>query len=243
MSARILAAIFAVCFFGFGLASLPLSAAIAALSLDMRGITYSRAEGTFWNGRIHGLFWHGRDFGEASLIVHPWSLMLARLDADVVLAGQGAVSGSGRITVWPNASVELRSVAIIADVAMLPVVLPLKGSFRLDIRHADFSRAGCRSVDADLQTNALVDRPAGLNWRGPVLSGAAVCTNGILTLPLVGGDAREVVAVTMKLAGDGTFNVQVEARTTDETVKRALSVVGFTDVDGAMTLIQNGRWS
>jgi general secretion pathway protein N len=243
MSSRIIAIIFSASFLAFTISSIPLSVVVAALKLEARGMTYSRAEGTLWNGHIYSLAWRGRGLGDVTLSVQPLSLLLARLDVNITFGGRGSMAGNGTVSVWPNASVALRNVSLIADVGMMPVVLPLKGSIKLGIRRADFSRSGCRAVDAEFQTNALVERPAGLDWQGPMLSGTATCKEGILMLPLTGGDGTEIVAVTMKLAGDGTFSVQAEARTLDEAVKRALSLAGFTDIDGAMTLTQNGRWS
>jgi hypothetical protein len=243
MSARTLAVIFASCFFVLAAVSLPLSAVVGALGLESRGITYSRVEGTLWSGRLHGLAWRGRDLGDAVLTVNPLTLLLARVQVEIALEGRTGVTGAGRFTLWPNGSLSVRNAWLSADVAALPVVLPLTGNLRVDIAHADFTRAGCRTVDAHLQTNALVNRPAGLNWQGPVLSGTARCEDGTLTLPLSGGGGAEQVTVTMSLAGDGGFHVQTQARTADEAVKRALSLAGFTDVDGAMTLIQTGRWS
>jgi len=243
MSARTLAVIFAVCFLVLAAVSLPLSAVVATLGFESRGITYSRAEGTLWSGRIHGLAWRGRDLGDAALTVNPLALLLARVDARITLEGRAGVTGAAHFTLWPNGSLSVRNASLSADVAALPIVLPLTGSLRVEIAHADFARRGCRAVDANLQTNALVNRPAGLNWQGPILSGTARCENGTLTLPLTGGGGAEQVTVTMSLAGDGSFHVQTQARTADEAVKRALSLAGFTDVDGAMTLIQTGRWS
>jgi len=243
MRSRILAAVFAACFLVLLAASIPLSAVVSALKPEAHGLAYSRAEGTLWDGRIHGLVWRGRDLGDAVLTVHPLSLLLGRMNVEIALDGRSGVRGAGIFTLWPNGSFAVRNASLSADVAALPVVLPLKGSFSIDIRKAAFSKTGCQAVDAGLQTNALVDRPAGLDWQGPVLAGDAICENGTLTLPLSGGGGAELITVTMSLAGDGSFRVQAKARTTDETVKRALSMVGFTDIDGAMTLVQNGRWS
>jgi hypothetical protein len=243
MSTRGLMAVFCAVFFVLLLAWMPLSVLVPALALDARGFSHGRVEGSVWQGRIAGLAWRGRYIGDARLSVSPLGLVLGRLTVDVALGGAPGIKGAGRVIIWPNASVAVEDFALTSDVAMLPVVLPLTGSVTLDIHRAEFTRGGCRAVEADVQTNALVDRPAGLAWQGPVLSGRAMCRAGVLVVPLAGGAGAESVAVAVQLVPDGTFTIQVDARTADETVKGILSAVGFTAVGEIMTLTQNGRWS
>ncbi len=242
MRNRTLFALFGVCFTLFALASLPLGVTVAAFDLADRGLSFNRADGLLWSGRISGLTWRGRAIGDVAVTVSPLSLLLARLDLEVALAGPG-MSGGGSITLWANSSVVVKDFTFSSDMALLPVLLPLNGAVSMVLRHADFSRAGCRSVDADMRTDALVERPAGLDWHGPLLTGAVACRDGVLVVPLTGGDRAEAVAVTLRLINDGTFNIQVDARTMDETVKSVLSSIGFIYVDGAMSLTQHGRWS
>ena len=241
INARRLGLLFATVFVAVLLARAPLSAVVTLFGLAERGISYTRAEGGVWQGRIIGLSWRGRNLGDAEVSVSPLRLLLGQLRADVAL--NGIATGGGQVTVWPNGSVALTDVSVVTDVAMLPVLLPLHGNVTLDVRSAAFGRTGCSAVDADVRTNALVDRPAGLAWQGPVLSGTATCRAGVLVVPLVGGAGDETVAVTMQIAGDGTFINKIAARTADEAVKGILTAVGFTAEDGAMTFTQNGRWS
>lgn len=241
MSNRRLIILFTAVFAAVLLAQAPLAAVMPLMGLADRGLTYTRAEGSVWQGRIVGLGWRGRNFGNTEVSVRPLWLLLGQLRADVTLSG--AAKGHGRIVAWPNGSLALSDVSLTADVALFPVVLPVQGNLAIDVRRADFSHAGCRTVDADVRTNALVDRPAGLAWQGPVLSGTATCHDGVLMVPLAGGVGDETVAITMQIAGDGTFNAKVAARTADQAVMSMLSAVGFTAEGGAMTFIQNGRWS
>jgi len=239
----ILAAVFSLCFLGFLALWAPFSALVAALDLQGRGITYSRAEGSLWNGRLTGLMWRGHGLGDASVQVSPFLLLLGRLDIDIALAGRGVIAGRGHVTLWPNSSTTVRDLVLAADVTTLPVVLPLKGSVSVAVRRVEMTRHGCRSADADIHTNALVDRPAGLDWRGPVLSGAVRCAEGALIIPLAGDNGAETIAATMRLLADGSFSIQVDAHTADEAVIGVLSAIGFTHTDGRMTLMQAGRWS
>ncbi len=241
MSSRRLAGLFIVVFFIVLIARVPLAAVAPLFGLEARGISYARAEGGVWRGRLVGLNWRGRDYGDVEVSAKPLWLLLGQLKADVTLTG--VASGHGRIAVWPNGSMTFTDVSLTTDVAALPVLLPVQGNISIDVRRAAFNRTGCRTVDADVHTNALVDRPAGLSWQGPVLSGTATCSAGVLVVPLIGGSGDETVTVTMQIAGDGTFIAKIATRTADEAVKSVLSAVGFTPEDGTMTFTQNGRWS
>jgi len=243
MSPRVLALIFCAAFFPALLSQTPLSAMIGLFDIGKAGISYSRAEGTLWNGRLSRVAWRGRVLGDATVAVNPMTLLLARLDADVAVTGGQGAQGRGQITLWPTGSIALRDVTVDADVALLPIMLPVKGSISASVRHADFGRNGCRAVDAEVRTDALRERPAGIDWRGPVLSGRAHCRDGVLVLPIAGGEGSETIAVTMRASGDGTFNVDVDARTDDQTVKSVLSALGFTAAGDAMILAQSGHWS
>jgi hypothetical protein len=110
------------------------------------------------------------------------------------------------------------------------------------VRRADFTAQGCRAAQVEVRTNALVDKPAGLNWSGPVLSGSAHCSDGALVIPLAGANGSETITASMQILPDGTFHVKINARTMDEMVISVLAAAGFVYAEGEMTLTQNGRW-
>lgn len=241
MSARQLVALFAAFFVAVIIVTLPLSAVMAAFDLPARGISYARASGTVWNGALAGLHWRGRDLGDARIAVRPLSLLIGRLGADFELDGKGVVSGSGFVAATLG-GFAVRDLSLSADVAQLPIVLPLSGKVAVDLAAADGGPNGCRRIEGAVRTNALVNRPAGLAWRGPELEGPVTCENGAIVIPLKGGTASESVAVAMTLGHDGTFGIRVEARTPDAALISVLSAVGFVEADGVMTLTQHGRW-
>ena len=240
MTAQRLAAIFCAVFFAMLIARLPLAVPLALI--DAPQLTSTRAVGSVWDGQIQGLAWRGRVLGDAAVRVRPLMLLLGRADIDGALAGS-AVTGAGRITLWPNASTEVRDAVLTADVAMLPLVLPLKGTLTIDARRLAFGDEGCRAVDASVTTDTLAKSTAGISWQGPVLAGNITCTAGTLMVPLAGTAGNDSVAVTLQLSADGGFQVKVDARTANENLKRMLSTAGFNAVGDGMTLIQNGRWT
>jgi hypothetical protein len=242
MRVRDLAIVGGISFVIFLMASVPLSAVIALINLDTRGITYARAEGSLWEGRLSGVAVRGQGLGNVDIEVNPWGLLLGRLDAHMAFDGSGAVSGQGRVILSATKHVSVEAFDVEADVGLLSAVIPLKGNMSVAVRRADFTAQGCRAAQVEVRTNALVDKPAGLNWSGPVLSGSAHCSDGALVIPLAGANGSETITASMQILPDGTFHVKINARTMDEMVISVLAAAGFVYAEGEMTLTQNGRW-
>ncbi len=240
MSARQLAVIFILCFAAVAVATLPLSAALRAVDLDARGLAYSWASGTVWNGEVADLSWRGQPLGDAKVALKPAALLLGRLGMDVALSG-AAVTGQGFIALTMGGIVA-DDLTLSANVADLPLLLPLTGKVALDLDYAALSRGGCRRIEGTINTDALVHRPAGLAWRGPELGGSIACVDGAIEIPLKGESGSDSVTVALTLDPGGAFGVRIDARTPNQTLLSALSAVGFKESDGVMTLTQKGRW-
>lgn len=241
MTGRKLGLIFAGCFTAVLIATLPLPTVLQALDLDGRGVSYSRASGTVWNGTIAGLSWRGQPLGDAAVALKPLSLFLGRLGMDFALDG-GTVTGQGFVAL-SFGGIVADDLALSADVANLPLLLPLAGKVAMDLEHAVVSRAGCRHVAGTISTDALVNRPAGLPWTGPKLAGSVTCSEGVISVPLQGDTGADSVTVALTLDPSGMFGIRIDARTPNQALVSALSAVGFTEADGVMTLTQRGRWS
>lgn len=241
MTSRRLAALFLVCFIVVIVVNLPLPVVLRAADVEARGLSFTRASGTVWNGRIEGLRWRGHDLGRADVAMKPWALVLGRLGAEIALDGAGVVDGGGFVALTPGGLV-IDDLRLSADVADLPILLPLSGQLNLALSHADIGASGCRRIDGTVHTDALVNRPAGLAWAGPELAGPVSCADGAIVIPLKGGTADESIAVAMTLEPGGAFGIRIDARTPDAAVIGVLSAVGFVESGGVMTLTQKGRW-
>ncbi len=241
MNTRWLAAIFAACFAVVMIATLPMAVVLRAVDLPAHGVVFSRVSGTVWNGEIAGLAWRGHDLGGARLALRPLSLFIGRLGVDIDLDGAGLVDGGGFIALSPG-GLHVRDLALSADVADLPILLPLSGRVALDLSRADVNAAGCRQIEGSVRTDALKNRPAGLDWSGPELKGPMTCSEGAIMIPMRGAAGSETIGVAMTLGKDGSFGVRVDARTPNAAVLSVLSAIGFVESDGVMTLTQRGRW-
>lgn len=242
MSNRLLAAVFASCLILVVLATLPLSFVLRMLDLPAQGLSYSRVSGTVWNGAVSGLSWRGNDLGGAAIALRPLAMLRGRLGADVSLDGSGVVTGGGYAAMTPWGLI-VDDLSLSADIANLPLLLPMSGNISVEIAHADVRAGGCRQIDGAARTDALMNRPAGLAWQGPELTGPIECRGGALVIPLKGGAESQAIAVAMTLGADGSFGIRVEARAPDSAVASVLSAIGFVETDGVMTLTQHGRWS
>ena len=241
MSPRWLALLFAGCFILVVIARMPVAAVLHMTDISAGGLSFSRASGTIWNGQIHGLAWRGNDLGSVRIAAQPLALLLGRVGAKITLNADGPASGSASVALSLT-GLHLRDVKITADVARLPVLLPLSGKIQLDLVRADLGGRGCRNAEGNVRTDALVDRPAGLAWKGPELVGRISCLNGGIFIPMSGRDGDNLVGIATTLNRDGGFSVNIEARTPDAAVLSVLSAVGFVETGGMMVLSQSGRW-
>jgi hypothetical protein len=242
MTRRHTALLFGASLVVFLAATLPLSLALPMLNLVARGLTYDRADGTIWRGEVQGLRWRGHDLGNAHISVRAVALLAGRLSLNVGLDGRGAVQGAGLVSIAPTGTIRLADVAVTADVARLPVILPVTGKIALTIDDAVITNTGCEHIAGSVGTDALVHRPAGVTWSGPVLNGALACRDGALQVPLKGESADGTIDLAMRVARDGTFGIDIRARTSNQSITGLLSTVGFVDAGGTMILTQKGRW-
>lgn len=242
MTSRRLVVCFCLSFAIALIGALPLSIVLKALGPQAHEISYSHASGTVWSGRLEQLHWRGYGLGSAEVGLRPFALMLGRLALDIRLDGRGAVQGGGRIVLTALGTLRLLDVTLTANVAHLPALLPVTGTISIAIKRAEMAAGECRMVEGTVRTDALVRQPAGLPWTGPVLSGAMGCDNGVLRVPLEGETGDDMIDVVMQIVRDGTFGIDVNARTSNNTVSKVLTAAGFTESAGTMTLTQKGRW-
>lgn len=242
VTARRLAGLFAGCFVVVLIATLPLSVVVSLFDPAARGLSFTRVSGTVWGGRVEDARWRGIALGNVDVAVRPLALLAGRLGLGIALDGTGTLAGRGVVGLGLG-GVAVSDLSLIADVAALPSLVPVSGEIALDLARADMGADGCRRMDGTVRTDALVDRPAGLAWRGPVLAGPVTCADGAVVVPLKGTTGSESIAVVATLARDGTFDIRIDATTPDPAVAGVLSAVGFVEAGGVMTLTQQGRWS
>ncbi len=242
MSARGLSAIFFAAFAVFITFTLPITVVVSWFNLERLGVSYGRAEGTVWAGSVENVAWRGVSLGDVQFAFRPSALLLGRASISVEVDGSGALAGGAIIERGMGKLFRVRDAVLTAQVDQLPVLVPVSGSVALNIIEATFDTGGCRSVDADLQTDALARPSNGLDWAGPVLSGTASCVEGAVLIPLTGREGSEAVSLAMTLQHDRTFNLRASVNTGNDALAFMLGAIGFSIKGDAYTLVQNGRW-
>jgi|GEM_PF-2106920 len=225
----------------FSVAATPFAAVVVMLGLERAGISYDRAEGTLWRGRLTGVHWRDTYVGDAVMRPLPFSMLLGRLSLDMTLEG-GLVAGRGIVSRGIFAPLTIRDAEITADLAALPVMVKLTGHIQASLAEVALGPRGCLRAKGRLSTDALTHGFVDTPWRGPVISGEVTCEDGALLLPLSGTDGVQKVGVLMKVRPDRSFDVRVELDTADPAMTQLLPVLGFRRDGGALVLKQEGRW-
>lgn len=220
----------------------PLAAVTRWLPAHQMEIGYSSVEGRVWNGSLRGLTWRGLDLGTARVSLNPLALLLGRLEIATDLDGSGLATGRAVMTRHFGGGLSIRDLALQADVGRLPSIVPLRGRVVVAIDRAELGGRGCVAATGSVETDALVSRPAGLDWSGPPLRGEIRCEGDALVVPLSGSGGADRVSAIMTMFADRTFRVRIEARISDQTVVGSLSAAGFEDGNGVLALVQEGRW-
>ncbi|MFC2953312.1 type II secretion system protein N [Marinicaulis aureus] len=219
------------------IASIPASA--ISLFADKSGgaLSYAEARGTIWKGELSSVSVGGIALGDVGFRLAPLSLL--RLSPEMTLSANGAVRGSGTVSLGGERA-SLRNVK--ADINLATVAVrgllgePAQGEARLDIERLDFSlKDGCRQASGSLWTNALDGPTKRYNLPPLPLSGRVACEGDKLAVTLAGENVQMAADLRLLLNPALTYEVTATARASEENIASALRVFGFEDDNGALT--------
>jgi len=226
---------------GTAIARFPLSLALAMSGTDAAGLSALRATGTVWSGRLERLALGTHVIGDVDLALDPQSLLAGKARLGWRLRHPG-LEGTGVLTGRPDGIVELTATRLAGRLLDLPTLVPLEGSFRVEVDRVVFGPDGCRQASASLWTDALERSRASLRWRGPALEGSAACRDGTLVLPLAGRNTDSRVAIEARLRPDLHYTVDISVTTESRRLVRTLPALGFEPGEnGGFRLVQDGR--
>ena len=236
-----LIAVFAVASFVFTAASVPFSAIVGLFELDRVGISYARAEGTLWRGHLSDVYWRDAPVGQVMIRPVLSALLSGKFSLAFVVDGR-VVEAEGKIVWGLFSQFRIQDVRLSADLAALPVFIKLGGRLDLALTEIEFGAGGCKLGKGRLHTDALTHSLAGLAWSGPALTGEIRCDDGVLILPLSGGDAAQDARLLMQVKPDHKFDVRVDVDILDPVMTQLLPQFGFYREGGTLVLKQEGRW-
>ena len=226
-----------VVFFATLIASIPASAISLFANKSGGALSYAEARGTIWKGELDTVSAGRIVLGDVGFRLSPLSLL--RFSPELTLTADGAVRGSGTVSV-SGQHVSLRNVKADIDLAAVAVrgLLgePAQGEARLDIERLDFSlEDGCRQASGNLWTNALDGPTKRYNLPPLPLSGQVECDGDKLAVTLAGENERMAADLHLLLNPALTYEVTATARASEENIASALRVFGFEDDNGALT--------
>jgi len=234
-------AAFLVSFLAVLIARFPLALTLDLLNAEAKGLSAPAVTGTIWSGRLDGAALGSLPIGNLELKLDPRSLLGGKARLTIALERTGLLA-TGRFTAEGGGVYALEESQLEVRLIELPTLVPLSGSFTLDIERIEMGPEGCRVARADLWTDALLRSRASLDWQGPVLEGTAECRGGILTLPLAGGDETGRVRIEMRLMPGFQYRIVIRITPEDAGLRRRLPLLGFvSEGNGGYRLIQKGQ--
>lgn len=220
MSNRILVAALAI-------ATLIMIVVLAPMSLLTARLARTEAfgaagvSGAVWHGRLKDVTLAGAPIGTWKGGLNPLALVTGQvrigLKHDKARSDQRAtLLLSGR-----DKGVERLSLRTSADLA--PLGLPLTGDVALRDVSAVFRNGRCARAGGEMRLRLIGDGPL----RGAVLSGVAVCRADTWTTTLSGRAAGADLTLSGRMQGDGRYQLEMSAATTDPDLIQGLVASGF----------------
>lgn len=201
-------------------------------------------QGTIWRGGARNVSWNNQSFGKLEWTLSPFSLLLAKLNADFKLQGEG-LEASGEVTVWRDQSVMLEDTTVKADIARLPLqqadmmVVP-EGQAHAVIQSLSLINQKIDSIDADLHwAPARISSPADyeLGEINLVLTGTDGNIEGDLKSQKGPIDARG----KLNISASGLLKADVKLTPTEsapDDLRDMLPMIGKPDSKGTVRIKQ-----
>jgi len=231
-------AVFVVLLIGFALASAP--AAFVA-SFAPPELTYARAQGSVWNGRLEDVRIRGLQIVTLGWRISPFDLLQGRVIAPLQLTGD--VEGDMRLLANME---DRRLMSNHLRVNGLPLDnLVLAGTTEIEALDIFFVGGACRQAAGLIRSDVLQQSSQALRISGPPLAGEARCDGEDALITLVGQNpAADQVNINMRLRGDGGGEWRFAIQSGNPEVQAALAVAGFQPDASTGQLVRNEelRW-
>lgn len=240
MKIRLLIIVFVVAFVGLLVVKVPLGV-VLGVAVPIGGeFSYSRAEGTIWQGAIKSIRVRGIALGDATLRLPIFSLLRLRPAVHWRLSS-GAVTGHGVLdTNLFGTNIRLQDAIFTADLRRLPTMVSLDGMFAASVPHFVMDGTRCEAADVTLSTDTLGRNPMGLNWQGPVLDGRLDCEDGAYVVRMSGVDGDTALDINATVRPDLNYHLQVTANVADPDLRQALALLGFVSGPDGYQLTYEG---
>ena len=238
---RRLVAVFLVVFLAVLIFRFPLSAALGLAGAGAQGLSYTRAEGTVWNGTLHDAAFGPYPLGrvQVSLKALPLFWGTAALEWDVSRPG---LNGTGTLARTLGGTLRIGDAKLSLDLSTAPTLVPMRGSLWAEVDKLAIGTDGCREAAGYLSTDGTIEGLDRAQWDMPRLEGPVSCADSALRLPLAGQGPENAVAAEVRVGPDLRYVVNVRIETVDPDVQNALLMLGFSGDAPVYELTQQGVW-
>jgi general secretion pathway protein N len=223
----------------------------ARIALDFVGdrlgpLRLGEVSGSLWKGRASPVTVNGEEIGALDWSLHPLSLFGARIDADLVLAGE-TWNGGSAVSVSRDRRVRVRDLELRFPARKLEPMLDvpalvMRGEVQVSIASAELQRGFPNQVQGRaIWKNAAVAGSAEASFGDLITDFASVASGGIEgTLSDSGGPLQAQGSYSASLAGYQA-DIDLRARDGNPQVIEALQYIGAPQPDGSARLEIRGR--
>ena len=225
------------------LAGAPASLLADALEAGTPLLEIDGAEGSIWRGEFAEVSYNSADLGRIAYRLKPAQLLVGRLAADATSA-DGALVGRGSLALSPFG---FKAAKISAQFDLTAIRrytffgAPYQGLATLTAQSLEFSKDGCKAVDAKVTTTMLDSVARGWSGGPMPLNGGVDCKDGKLMLTLAGSNADGAVRVEASFAPDLAYAMTVAVEPKRAEVGVALRQLGFEGDNAQMSLRAAGK--
>ena len=218
-------------------ALLPLRLVLGWVGIGEQGLTARRVTGTVWSGAMAEASFGGIALGDLRARLSPWPLLVGR--ARVVLDGRAeppARALHGAISLSRHGmGVDDLTASVATERLFAP--LPVTG-LDLDAVTVHFRDGACEAAAG--RVRATLGSGVGGIALPAIVAGDARCDGAALLLPLNSQAGSE--GVTLRIAGDGTYQADFLVRPGDPAAATQLEAAGFQRGASGYRLSVQGRF-
>ncbi len=225
------------------IAKLPLAAVVGWAGLEKGGLSYARAEGTLWDGRLIGARANGHDLGDVDVAADPMALLGGRARLTFAIDGDG-VLGRGGASIGLDRKVVVEDARFVVDLSRFAYYfsrLSFSGVVEADVDRVVFGPRGCERAEARVATDALKETAEAMRGEAPSLAGPLRCDGDALVVDLEGGEEADRIVMSLRLDPDLSYALRLSVRTQDPSLSSLLPMLGFAGADESFSYALDGR--
>lgn len=211
----------------------PLRAALDWIGLDERGVSAREVKGSLWFGGLSEAGIGPVALGDVAARLRTFPLLLGHARVDLEPRGDEAGLSLGFMLSGHGFGIEDATGRIVGGLDLGPLRLVDLDLVDLEVRfRGELCEQAAGAVTARLGEMDGIPLPS-------TFSGNAKCASGSLLLPLVSQSGME--RLDLRIAGDGSYRIDISTSASDAATLRLLAAAGFLPGPGGYRFALSGR--